>query len=269
MSHAARAHARLSASGSEIYLNCTMSPFLSKGLERRSSVYAEEGTKAHELAEARLRGRNGMLLDGELVDAEMDDAIVPFVKHCKDLMREAPFHKIEYRVDLADLWDGLPPDDMFGTADFVALLPNGLRGRLMSSVVPATELHVVDLKYGKHVAVEIENNTQLRYYSLGVYLSLRNLVNITHVVMTIIQPRAKHRDGPIRTERIAVVDLLTWAYEELKPTIDLICEEDVSKLSLVAGHHCRWCPAAIAKCDIKLRARAKIADEQFDDDLED
>jgi hypothetical protein len=43
-------HARLSPSASKIWMSCPGQPRLSEGVENRSSVFAEEGTAAHELA---------------------------------------------------------------------------------------------------------------------------------------------------------------------------------------------------------------------------
>ncbi|WP_256050686.1 DUF2800 domain-containing protein, partial [Staphylococcus aureus] len=46
-----RAHAKLSASGAKQWLNCPPSIKASEGIEAKSSVFAAEGTFAHELSE--------------------------------------------------------------------------------------------------------------------------------------------------------------------------------------------------------------------------
>jgi hypothetical protein len=247
MSHAVRAHSVLSASGSSIWMNCTMSPVLSRGAERRSSKYADEGTRAHELAERFLRGEPQ---DGE--NEAMKEALKPFLDHVQQLMDKTSIWKIEHRVDLSPLWDGLPPEDLFGTADFVAVLPGG-------------DLHVVDLKYGRGVPVEVKDNTQLLYYALGVWLALKDATPIQSVTMTIVQPRAPHEDGPIRSWSIPVLDLIQWGYDVLKPTVEKICEGDKDELVLQEGKHCRWCPAASAGCPEKGKTRTKQAQQEFDD----
>ena len=54
--HSQRSHALLSASGAGRWLNCTPSAKLEDEYgEKKSSVYAEEGTLAHELSELYLR----------------------------------------------------------------------------------------------------------------------------------------------------------------------------------------------------------------------
>ena len=61
------AHATLSASSSKRWLSCPPSARLEEKLRGRfgdrSSVYAEEGTKAHALAELKLKHLNGEIND--------------------------------------------------------------------------------------------------------------------------------------------------------------------------------------------------------------
>ena len=60
-------HATLSASSSKRWLSCPPSARLEEKLRSRfgdrASVYAEEGTKAHALAELKLRHLNGEIND--------------------------------------------------------------------------------------------------------------------------------------------------------------------------------------------------------------
>jgi Protein of unknown function (DUF2800) len=243
--HQGRAHAWLSASGSSIWLNCTRSPVLSRDLERRSSKYADEGTTAHELAEHKLRG------DTTIAGAYPDDMHGPvavYVDHVAALRARADLHQVEVRVSLADLWDGAPPAEMFGTADFVAVVHR--------------HLYVVDLKYGAGVPVDVKNNTQLMFYALGTYFALRDRTDVVWITMTIVQPRASHEDGPVRSWTTSVVDLLEWAHETLKPTVDRIVAEQ--GLVTQEGKWCRWCPAAAARCPEKQRTRADEARALFD-----
>lgn len=50
-------HARLSASGAHRWLHCTPSIKLEENYPPSTSIYAEEGTVAHELAEVKLIAR--------------------------------------------------------------------------------------------------------------------------------------------------------------------------------------------------------------------
>ena len=55
--HTARAHAKLSPSSAYRWIACPGSIRLSAGIPDTSSVFAEEGTAAHELCELCLRDR--------------------------------------------------------------------------------------------------------------------------------------------------------------------------------------------------------------------
>lgn len=250
MAHKDRSHAELSASGSSIWLNCTMSPVLSRGVERRSSKYADEGTAAHEVAEELLRQRGFGKPKAYSVDEEAEKWVTPYVDYVEALFRTAPLYQIEQRVSLAKLWEGNPPSDLFGTADCVVITPD-------------RTMHVVDLKYGKGVSVEVKDNSQLLYYALGAWLMVGDKLQIENVRMTIVQPRAAHPDGPVRHWDLPLVDVIHWGYEVLKPTVDLICEDDPSKLTLVEGKHCRWCPAALAGCPEKQKTKTNEAKTEF------
>ncbi|RYR88259.1 DUF2800 domain-containing protein, partial [Staphylococcus pseudintermedius] len=51
LDHTDRAHAKLSASGAKQWLNCPPSIKACEGIVDRTSIFAEEGTFAHELIE--------------------------------------------------------------------------------------------------------------------------------------------------------------------------------------------------------------------------
>ena len=70
--HSSRKHARLSASGSSQWMNCTPSVRLSEGIKRTSSDYANEGTLAHEFADVKLRHYNGEITLAQLNDSLSD-----------------------------------------------------------------------------------------------------------------------------------------------------------------------------------------------------
>ena len=71
--HSQRAHALLSASGASRWLGCTPSARLEEEYgEDKPSPYAEEGTLAHELAEAIIRRDILMESDSHAFDTELD-----------------------------------------------------------------------------------------------------------------------------------------------------------------------------------------------------
>jgi hypothetical protein len=158
----------------------------------------------------------------------MREHVDVYVAHCRALMaRCIGDWWVERQFDLAKLQ---PPAPMYGTSDFVAY------------EAKARVLHVVDLKYGAGVPVEVNGNPQLRYYALGALLSLDStLYPVDHVEITIVQPRAHHSDGAVRSERIDVVSLIEFG-AELIAAANIALSPDAP---LVPGaKQCRFCPAA-------------------------
>jgi hypothetical protein len=78
------AHSPLGASSMERWQNCPGSIRLSRGIPNTESVYAQEGTKAHELAER-------ILTTGEIppdTDPEMLEAVLVYVNYIRTLTGE-------------------------------------------------------------------------------------------------------------------------------------------------------------------------------------
>lgn len=200
--------------------------------EAPASAYMEEGTAAHALGELCLRKDVspetyvGTTLEGVEVTEEMAEAVAVYTHYCgaDDKWVEGTVW-IEHRFNLADL---KPPAPMYGTADFVAYDP------------ATRELEVVDLKFGRGVVVEVAGNPQLRYYALGAALSLKGRYPIEYVKSTVVQPRAGHPDGPVRSEVIPILELLDWSADLFAAARATLAPN----APLVAGRQCRFCPAS-------------------------
>src|SRR5690625_2167147 len=162
--HSDRAHAKLSASGSSRWMACTPSASLESELPDSTSVFAEEGTAAHELSEifllreieeisqvARTRRLNKFKKENEFYSQEMEDYVQSYVDVVIERINEAKAStpdalvKVEQRLDFSE-W--VP--EGFGTGD-VLIIADG-------------QLEVIDLKYGKGVPVDAEGNSQMRLY---------------------------------------------------------------------------------------------------------
>lgn len=259
------AHARLGASNAKRWMNCPGSVRLSElAPPDAGSPYAAEGTAAHEVAE-RLLNRAaamgkldpahsflGRELHGVRVTHEMTDAVQVYLDYCwKRARRKATRNWwVERRVSLAFLQ---PPEPMFGTTDFGALTDDG------------RVLRIVDYKHGQGVVVETKDNPQLKYYALGALFDIRERLGwdayakVVHVSATIVQPRAPHEKGPIRTvvySRDALhafaVELLLAARATQQPDAPLH-----------AGEWCKFCPAA-AICPEQRRAALDVAQNTFE-----
>lgn len=229
------AHSTLGASAAERWMECPGSNVIINTLDlppSDESDFAKEGTAAHEAAaHCESKGLDAFEIEGReflgyKVDIEMVDAIQEYLDEiarrraehlalgniCKELT--------EYRVsgDFHPLF--------FGTVD--------------KAIVGEYILDVIDLKYGAGIAVDAEDNKQLKYYAVGILEKFIGPLT-GRVRLTIVQPRAFHILGPIREWETTVEELLEWKKNTLIPAMNR-AEVDVT---LTPGDHCRFCPAKI------------------------
>lgn len=254
--HSQRSHALLSASGAGRWLNCTPSARLEDEYgEKKSSIYAQEGTLAHELSELYikhdiLQSVSDQWLDqgleeimaNDLFNEEMLDVVPIYTEYCASQLAEAKtanplaVMEIEQKLDLTDF---VP--ESFGTADCVIINDN--------------LMEVIDLKYGKGVPVYAEWNKQLMLYGLGALQKYDTMYDISEVRLAIVQPRINN----ISSWQISVEELRKWAEEELKPKAQLAFE---GKGELNAGDWCRFC-AVRNQCRKLYEQQLEIAQHEF------
>lgn len=242
------AHAKLSASSAKQWLTCPGSIALSEGIPDTSSPAAEEGSAAHALAEyCLLHGCEPFEFLEEpcpdpeykdhVVSQNMVDAVTVYTNFIRQYPGEVQKNRIEVRVDLSpvdDLFKG-----MFGTADHIFWDHKN------------RTLHVDDYKHGAGVIVEPDTD-QCKYYALGA-LHMGRVLNVAEwVQVTIVQPRAKHPEGPIRSIRFSVDDLMAWMRDTLRPGVIATREPDAPRIPNQDA--CRFCKAK-GKCP-ELRAQA-------------
>lgn len=236
-------HSKLGASSASRWMNCPGSVNMINKCDIKSetSIYAEEGTAAHELGEHCLLGDTnphdhlGAEFNGFKVTEEMADAVkvyVDFVRRTAD--------GLELQVERQFKLDWIHPV-MFGTNDACAGEPFGT-------------LHVFDYKHGAGVAVNVEDNSQLKYYALGA----AHGEDYERVELHIIQPRAYHPDGPVRSWGLSIADLNKYA-EELKVAAYATEKPDAP---IKAGSHCRWCPV-IGVCPEMHKTTIEVAKTDF------
>lgn len=214
--HGVRDHATWAASATARNTHCKGALAIGRfAPEQKSSRHADYGTAGHQIAERCLRnGKDaidymGMIEKTKNRDIEVDEELVnsvqEYIDYCRllileyvDETGEQPQFWIEERFSLAEL---NTPFDAGGTGDFVIYFP---RWRLLA---------VVDFKNGMGV-VDVNENKQLRTYGLGALLKHPGL-DVEQVRVTIVQPRAPHKEGRIRSETIHVADLVDWTSELL------------------------------------------------------
>lgn len=253
--HSERAHAHLSASGSSRWMACPPSAELEKDFPDSSSVFAEEGTAAHELSEIILHNELKNIDDdefekqyeafqdmNEFYSQSMLDYVQSYVDVVMERVNEAyaktpdALVLVEQRLDFST-W--VP--DGFGTGD-VLIIADG-------------QLEVIDLKFGKGVPVSAIDNPQMRLYGLGALDRYNMLFDIERVRMTIVQPRL----DSISSETLEAFDLLEWAALEVKPKADLAWEGEGE---FNPGEHCRFCKAN-AVCRARADENLKMAEYDF------
>lgn len=233
-------HARLSASGAERFMECPGSVALTPYVDNESSEYADEGTRAHALGERCLREEvDAWMLVGEEIDGvEIDPDTAEHVQVYVDYIRE---QSVEGAVVLLEhsFTDPELGTDFGGTSDAVVYSTT----KASDGTIVGGFVHIIDYKHGIGIPVEIQGNLQLRYYAYGVLRSLGISAGADVIIkMTIVQPRAEHRDGPIRSEEVTAREILRWGEEELLPAMRRVNEEPDTFL---IGSHCRFCPAKL------------------------
>lgn len=247
-------HAKLSASGSHIWLHCTPSVKLSEGIPDKDTIFSREGTLAHALAEATLQRRFGRITEDfyqenlqgikalPLYNAEMQAAIDKYCDWVEEIyngIKAADKELLtEQRLDFSE-W--VP--DGFGTGD-VVIIADGV-------------LTVIDLKYGKGVPVSAVENPQLMLYGLGAYDSFSLSNDFEKVRMIINQPRL----DSITEYTLDVSDLLRWADEYVRPRADMAMR---GAGEAVPGDHCRFCKVR-AICRDRAEYALSLAKMDFKD----
>lgn len=239
-------HAVLSASSANRWLHCPPSVRLSEGYMDKASVFAMEGTSAHELCEYKLRSALGMEAENptenlDFYNTEMEECAEGYATYILELVEKAkencsdPVVMVEQRVDFSRY---VP--EGFGTADCI--------------IIDDETLNIVDYKHGKGVEVSAEDNPQMKLYALGALELFDCLYDISKVQMTIFQPRLSNVSVFVMNK----ADLLNWANDELTAKAELAFE---GKGELCCGEWCKFCKA---KSNCKERARVNMGMAQYE-----
>lgn len=251
------AHAKLSASGAKKWLGCPPSADLETQFPNSTSVFAEEGTHAHSLGELKIRR------DLKLIS-------VPAFGKQYHALKQSPFYNEEMEQatqEYADLVFSRFAEAQQKTKDAVILLEERLdfsrwvpEGFGTGDVVIVSDgcIEIIDLKYGKGVPVDADENPQMMLYALGAVAKYELLYDLSNVKMTICQPRL----DSISTYELSVDDLLAWGDDYVKPRAELAIKGE-GEFS-PSEETCRWCRA---KATCKARADFMMAciDQDFTD----
>ena len=263
-------HARNSPSSAYRWMSCPASLELSKKApKQKTSIHAAEGTAAHAIAEDALKAiyNDGeslnldlmlgriMSVDGYEIEVtqEMIDSVNLYVTA---ITAKAPWPngsesikhvRIEESFELYWLHE-----DVSGTNDCC-----------IYDEVHQT-ISILDFKYGKGLTVDPKWNPQLLIYALGALQQFTSEYalspkGIKEIQLIVVQPRAYHTDGAIRSWSITPRELLFWAANVLRPAI---LETHSPNAKLCSGEHCRFCPA-LAICPEQLQNALEVAKTDF------
>jgi hypothetical protein len=211
-------------------MNCPGSVGLLKELKlplTDEPEYRSLGTTAHMAAQKCLTEKldawevMGEQFGKHKVDQEMATAIQQYLDECNGIMAEHPGgeERIEVMIDAPDFHEAF-----YGTCDWSYRLPE--------------TLFIRDFKYGQGIFVEVKGNPQIRYYAYGVLRPFADIIQ--NVDLGIVQPRVPYGEA-VRKETLTAAEIVEWAETELKPAM----ERTALDTDLVAGPHCRFCPAKL------------------------
>ncbi len=253
----AEKHALLSPSSAHRWLECTPSARLEEtsNIIDAPSPYAREGTEAHSLAELKLSYMLGkispkvygnkfelFLSSSEFYNTEFNEYVT---NYCNEVMNiitmDYENQEIEVHLEAVVTFEDIVPKGS-GTSDVV--------------IVGKDFIHIIDLKFGRGVAVSAIDNSQLKLYALGALRKYRLNGVFTKARMTIIQPRL----NDITTDEMVVSDLNDWALNYVKPRAELAMRGEGA---ITPGDHCKFCKIKHS-CEALATQQLKRAQEEFE-----
>lgn len=244
-------------------MKCAGSLAMEAGMPDTSSAFAEEGTLAHELAAQCLENKRDSITyvgstlcypdHGTLKSVVITGDMAEHVQTYVDAIRQyaaAPGAEmlVEQRLEFSQYVD-VP--DQFGTSDVVILVGD--------------EIQIHDLKYGRGVKVEADNNAQMMLYALGALGEFSLTADFTRVRMVIHQPRLNH----LSEWDCSVDDLLAFAAIAKERAFHAIAVLDEVPGAVV--HHltpgedqCRFCKAKGSCPKLRDQVLSTVADDFVD-----
>ena len=244
-----RAHAVLSASGSDRWINCTPSARIEDGMPESHSVYADEGTFGHSMVdecvlnELKADHLCGVPLweSSEFFTQEMRDAAQVCIDHANTLISDARKGTSDALVLVEQ------------RLDYSMYVPEGFgRGDLV--VIGDRKAWFRDWKFGRGKLVRAANNSQLNLYGLAVVEQYADYYGLETVNLGIVQPRIDHYDEV----ELTVDELRAWG-ESIRPRAQLAWE---GKGEFVTGAWCGFCKIK-ATCRARAEQNLVLAKEVF------
>ena len=306
-----QSHALLSPSSARKWMACPAALACEFGLPNESGQAAVNGTVMHLLAETVLnriikndypvpadtykgvyalnqgKGPLKALVTLEkgavLITDDFVSQVNKYVDYCRPIIDAADLVEVESRVNLTRvLHPGAElngePLQTFGTADLVAVMPDGSIDRQSFSptgivshsepLIVGNMLIVGDLKTGRHKVLAKENK-QMMLYALGLLRVYKRLYDITAVRLVIFQPYAGGADEwdttPEALEQfgeeasaaaVRAIDAFQRGKKGLKPA------------DFRPGNSaCEWCKFS-EKCSARSKSATKTVESDLSDEIE-
>jgi hypothetical protein len=236
-------------------MTCPGSVALSAGVPNHSSAFAAQGTAAHYIgAQALLHsvptsdwlGKKALVEGHEIkIDEELLEAVDEYLA---DITADHQPGDVEFvEQSFTEALKRLHPK-FGGSGDYVRWRPS------------TRQLRVMDYKHGAGVAVDVDDNKQLKVYALGCLLTNPQF-NADQVEIRIAQPRCDHEQGRFRSYFFPAMDLLDYAadlVDAAKRTEDFGADLVPSKKA------CKWCPANAAnKCPAVQQETHALIESDF------
>ena len=242
-------HAKLSASGAELWLNCPGSVHMAELFPETTSPAAAEGTLAHALAQTMIlsAGQDTLSPVREAeYRAERDEVNAFYSEHkgmegSFDGMKKILEPYVDYVIEEFQTIQKKDPAAELMTeqhVDFSDIVPGGF-GTSDVVIIGADICEVIDLKYGKGVPVSAINNPQIRLYTYGTMAAFDLSYDFSKVKMGIYQPRL----DSVTSEELSAEDLRSWGKAVIVPA----AKRALSKSpKYKPGPWCKshFCPAA-------------------------
>ena len=223
--------ARIRLSALARVMQCPASLNMSSGYPNKDSPAALEGTLAHAEFE------QCMVFGTEATEYDIQSAL--------DYVNNASIASASVSTEVKVTPKQLERDDTWGTADIII------------DYVGGEVVEVVDLKYGKGIIVEPEENWQLIAYGLG---AMWGKPNIKKVKLTIAQPRIEHPDGVIRSFEYSRNEMEEFT-TKIKTQLSMVDMDDPVFGPSKSG--CQWC-AAKHECKPRSEFNLKKMGMHFD-----
>jgi len=228
-------HSRFSPSKAHIWGNCPGCVPITAGRKHTTNAAADEGTAAHWVTEQYVHGISTSVGVPAPNNIPVTNEMLQGAKLFRDEISARSQGAIytECKLSIPSIHE-----DCFGTLD--------------AFTVSNDTLYIWDYKFGWN-PVDVHGNLQLIAYASG---ALVYAPRIKHISIGLIQPRAYHKDGPVRSYIVPIEEFNT-IIEKLRNA----AENATSKSPrLNTGQHCRYCDGKLM-CPAYNKLTRDIMDE--------